>query len=229
MKHHNLTVIGTSHIAKQSLEEVKKAIEEEKPEIVALELDRPRLSGLLSGQKAKPRVSDIGRIGLKGWLFMIIAGYIERKLGKVVKVKPGEEMMLAYKLAHERKAKVALIDQDISITLKNMSKAFTWKEKWNILVDLLKGTFSKKERIKFDLTKVPSQELIDRMIKKVKARYPSLYKVLIDDRNKVMAKNLHALMQRFPEQKIVAVVGAGHEKEIISLIKKVEKGEELYF
>ena len=89
MKHHNLTVIGTSHIAKQSLEEVKKAIEEEKPEIVALELDRPRLSGLLSGQKAKPRVSDIGRIGLKGWLFMIIAGYIEAKSSSATsKCKP---------------------------------------------------------------------------------------------------------------------------------------------
>ena len=34
MKYNNLTIIGTSHIAKQSLDEVEKAIEEEKPGII---------------------------------------------------------------------------------------------------------------------------------------------------------------------------------------------------
>jgi len=46
MKYKNLTIIGTSHIARQSLEEVKSAIEKIKPDIIAIELDRKRYYGL---------------------------------------------------------------------------------------------------------------------------------------------------------------------------------------
>ena len=38
-----LKIIGTSHIAKESVEEVKDTILKEKPDIIALELDRKRL------------------------------------------------------------------------------------------------------------------------------------------------------------------------------------------
>ena len=38
MNYKNLTIIGTSHIAKQSLDDVETAIEHGKPDIVALEL-----------------------------------------------------------------------------------------------------------------------------------------------------------------------------------------------
>jgi pheromone shutdown-related protein TraB len=223
MKYKNLIIVGTSHIARQSIDEVTKTIEEDAPEIIALELDKGRLVGLLSEKKHNPRLRDIQRVGLKGFLFSVIGGYIENKLGEYVGVKPGEEMMTAYRLAQKNKKRVALIDQDIQITLKRFSKAFTWKEKWHLFVDILKGTFSKKERIKVDLTKVPSKEFIAKMIGQVKKRYPSLYKVLIQERNEVMAKNLFHLMRTFPEEKIMAVMGAGHEKEIVDLIKREEK------
>ncbi len=223
MKHKNLILIGTSHIARQSINEVAKTIEEEDPDIVALELDKGRLVGLISDKKRGPRLQDIRRIGLKGYLFSLIGGYIEAKLGKYVGVKPGEEMVTAFRLAQKNKKRVALIDQEIQITLKRFSKAFTWKEKWHLVVDIFKGIFSKKHRIKFDLTKVPDKKMIKKMIDQVKERYPSLYKVLVEERNEVMAKNLHHLMGKFEGEKIVAVVGAGHEKEMIDIIKKLEK------
>jgi pheromone shutdown protein TraB len=38
-----------------------------------------------------------------------------------------------------------------------------------------------------------------------------------------MARNLYHLMRQFPEEKIIAIVGAGHEKEMIDIIKNLEK------
>jgi pheromone shutdown protein TraB len=70
------------------------------------------------------------------------------------------------------------------------------------------------------LTKVPEEKLIQQLIKQLKQRYPSIYKVLIQERNKVIAKNLAALIKRNPEDKIVAVVGAGHETELVGLVGK---------
>ncbi len=56
MKHKNLTILGTSHIAKQSLKDVEDAIIKAKPGIVALELDRKRLAALLDKNPPKVRL-----------------------------------------------------------------------------------------------------------------------------------------------------------------------------
>jgi len=220
MKYKNLLIIGTSHIAKQSIKEVQDIIAKQEPDIVALELDKKRLAALLSEQKGKVRVRDIKHVGFKGWLFSFIGAWVEKKLGDQVGVSPGSDMIAAFKAARKVKARVALIDQDIEVTLKHFSKELTWKEKWRFFVDIVKGLIFRKTEIGFDLSKVPTQATISKLIKKVRKRYPNIYKVLITERNEVMAANLTNLLVRFPDEKIVAIVGAGHEKDILNLVKR---------
>tara|TARA_Y100000310_G_scaffold342247_1_gene444629 strand:- start:38171 stop:38860 length:690 start_codon:yes stop_codon:yes gene_type:complete len=218
MKYRNLTIIGTSHIAKQSLDDVEKAIVDGKPDIVALELDRRRLYSLFN-KPNKIRIYDIKRVGIKGFIFSLIGAWVEKKLGKLVGVAPGSEMKKAVKLAKKNGIKIALIDQDIEITLKRFSKALTWKEKWNFVMDILKAIFIRKNVIEFDLTKVPSKKVIKKLVSQVKKRYPNVYNVLIVERNNVMAENLRKIMEMHPEKKVLAIIGAGHEEDILGLIK----------
>ena len=220
MKYQNLTIIGTSHIAKQSLLEVERAIEESKPDIVALELDSKRLYSLMNREKSKISIYNIRRVGLKGFIFSLIGAWAEKKLGKLVGVAPGSEMKKAIMLARKNKLKIALIDQDIEITLRRFSKALTWKEKWNFIADIVKQIFAGNREIEFDLTKVPDRKTIRKLIGKVKIRYPNIYKVLIEERNEVMAKNLEKIMEEHQDKKILAIIGAGHEEDIIDIIKK---------
>ena len=222
MKYKNLTIVGTSHIAKQSMDEVKKAIENEKPDIVALELDRKRLYALMHGKKGKIRLYDIKRVGFKGFIFSLIGAWAERKLGEIVSVEPGSEMKEAISLARKNKIRIALIDQDIEVTLQKFSKSLTWKEKWNFLVDVIKAVVLRKKEVEFDLRTVPDKKIIDELIKKVKDRYPNIYYVLIEERNKVMGRNLRKLMDQHPDEKILAVVGAGHEEGIIKAVRSME-------
>ena len=218
----NLTIVGTSHISKQSIEEVKEVISTQNPEILALELDKGRLNALVSDQKRKIGIRDIRQFGFKGFLFGAIGQWAEHKLGKIVEVSPGTEMLEAFKLGKQFNCKVALIDQDISITLKNLSKEITWKEKFRFLYDIIKGIFI-KEDIKFDLHKVPSNKIIKEMLDKVKIRYPSIYKVIVTDRNIYMAKRLYMLMNNY--ESVVAVIGAGHVDEIIKEIKCLQENK----
>lgn len=220
MRYKNLYILGTSHIAKQSLKDVEDAINRKKPDIVALELDRKRLGALLEKEKPKLRFKDIKKIGFKGFLFNIIGAWAEKKLGKETGVSPGSEMKKAFEIANEKKIKVFLIDQDISITLKKVSKALTWKEKWNFVVDVFKAIILRKREVIFDLRKVPSESVIKKLTTKVKKRYPNLYRVLVDERNHVMANNLADIMMKYPENKVLAIIGAGHEKEIVGLVKE---------
>jgi pheromone shutdown-related protein TraB len=222
----NLTLIGTSHIAQQSIQEVSQAIEQIKPQIVALELDKNRFYALTHKRKRKVRLSDMAQIGFKGYLFALIGAYIQKKLGQIVKIQPGAEMLTAIKLAQKNKIKIALIDQPIEITLKRFSQEFTWKEKFRFIADIFKGLFFRKRELKkyhmekFDFAKVPEEKLIKQLIKQLRQRYPSIYKVLIKERNLVIAKNLTTIIKQNPSDKIIAVVGAGHETELINLISK---------
>lgn len=219
----NLTIIGTSHIAIESIKEVKDVISKIKPKIVALELDRKRFQSLIYKKKRRLKFSDIKHIGLKGYLFNLIGAWVEKKLGKTVGVLPGSEMKKAVKIAYQLKSDIALIDQDIEITLKKLSKRITWKEKFRFVADILKGLIFRKPEITFDLKKVPSEKIIKKLTSKVKKRYPSFYLTLIKERDAYMAKALYSLTAKYPNKKIVAVVGAGHEQDIINLIKNLKK------
>lgn len=215
-KYKNLTIIGTSHIAIQSIKEVEKTIKKQKPNIIALELDPKRFKAILS-KKRKIKLRDIKKFGVTAYILNIIGAWIEKQLAKQVKTKPGAEMKTAILLAKKNKIKIALIDQNIDITLKKLIKTITLKEKFRFFTDMIKNFFAKKPNI--DLKKVPSKTLINKMIREVKKRYPSFYKVLVKERNEILAQNLYKLTTQYPDKKIIAVVGAGHEKAIIGEIK----------
>lgn len=219
-RYKNLVIIGTSHIAIESVREVERVVQSEKPQIVAIELDRIRFAALISPKKRKLSWKDIRQIGFKGFIFNVVGAWVEKKLGEMVGTPPGSDMLKAIQTAKEVKADIALIDQDIRITLKRLTKSITWKEKFQFLYDILKGLILRKPVVKFDLRKVPSEKVIKKLLGKVKKDYPSFYKTLIEERNLVMSKSLYNLM--LLNKSIVAIVGAGHEEDIIQLIKKLE-------
>jgi len=222
----NITIIGTSHVARQSLDEVRQFIEVMKPDIIAVELDRKRFLALKYGKKRKIGFRDVFRVGVKGFLFSVIGAYAEKKIGESVGLEPGAEMIAAIRLAKKNNIRLELIDQDIELTLKRFSQTFTWREKWHIVKDIFNSIFFREREMKklgienLDLSKVPAGEVIEKMMKKVRVDYPNLYKVLVEERNSVMADNLWILANENPGKKILAVVGAGHKEGIELLLNR---------
>lgn len=220
-----LTIIGTSHISAQSVEEVKNLITINRPGIVAVELDSQRLYSLEHPQKkGRTNIGMARQLGISGYLFLVFASWAQKQLGRVVKLSPGSDMLVAIKTAKELKIPIALIDQEISITIQRISKYLTWRERFRFLRDLFMGVFFPKREMKrlglegLDLRKVPTETMIEKMVESFKSSYPTLYRVLVTERNKVMAKRLAHLL-RNSEHQILAVVGAGHEKAIAELVE----------
>lgn len=222
MDYKNLVFLGTSHIAKQSLMEVKNTIEKESPAIIAIELDEKRLKALTSKVR-KIRLRNIKQIGLKGFLFSLFGAWVEKQLGKLVGVAPGSEMKQAIKIAKKNRINISLIDQDIEVTLKRLSEEITWSEKKNFLIDIVKALFTRSKEFEFDLNKVPDKTIIDKLISKLKERYPSLYKVLIVERNVAIANNIKKLMSNAPDRKILVILGAGHIDGVLKLVREENK------
>ena len=219
-RYHNLVLVGTSHIAAQSIRDVEEVIAAETPEIVAVELDRGRFNALFAPRR-KIRWGDLWKLGLLGASLNLLGAWAERKLARIVGTTPGAEIKKAIEIGLRQKAKIALIDQDIRITLSRLAKSLTWTEKGRFVKDLFKGIFIRQPALEFDLRKVPDEKTIGKLLDRVKADYPSVHRTLVEERNEVMARNLYKLMKT--KKAVVAIVGAGHLKDLIRLIKEEGK------
>ncbi len=227
-----LIIVGTSHIAKQSTEKVKSAMDDNLPDVIGVELDMMRYKSLISQQKEKARgatMSNIRAVGIKGFLFAAMGSFAMKKLAKYVGTNPGDDMLNAIRIANSRKIKAYLIDQNINITLSRFSKSLTAVEIFRFIADIIKGIFSPRREMKklginkFDLNKVPSEEIVEKMIEHMKKRYPSIYKVLVHQRNIYMSKRIMKIMENDEINKMVAVVGAGHQKGIKQILEHQSK------
>ncbi len=215
----NLTIIGTSHISKDSVSLIKQKICKEKPDIVCVELDRNRLKSLMSNEpKSKVTFSLARKVGVKGYIFAKIAGMLQSKLGGSIGSLPGEDMKSAVIEAKKADSKIYLIDQDIMITLKRISESWKIKDTFNLVKELMFGFFSKK-KVPFNISKVPTEEVIEILINDLSKKFPFLYKAVIEERNVVMSRRIAKLLKENPDKKIIAVLGAGHKKEMVNMLK----------
>ena len=214
----NLVLVGTSHISKESVLEIEKTIDKEEPEIIALELDPLRFEALVTKKKRKLKLKDISKIGITGFLFNIIGAWSSKKLGKITKVSPGSDMTSAIKIAKKRKIPMVLIDRDIRLTLRRLSQKITLIEKLRFVKEIFSFSQHKKIIKNINLNEVPDKKTIKKLTSEFKKKYPSLYLVLVTERNLFMAKNLNKLMTH-TNKKILAIIGAGHEEEMMKIIK----------
>lgn len=218
----SIKFVGTSHISPESKKRIIRAFNEFKPHIICVELDSTRLRALLDKNRKGPGLSAIRQIGFTGYLFATIGGYIQRKLGNLTGMMPGEDMLLGVSLAKNNKLSLELIDQDVGITLKKINR-MPFREKFRIVWDVLRVPFQRKKRVKFDIAGIPDESLVRDLIGQLKARYPYLYKVVIDERNKIMAKRLFVLRRDNLGKKILAIVGEGHIEGMRQQLKKLEE------
>ncbi len=207
-----LKIIGTAHVSEKSVEEVKNAILEDKPQIVAIELDAGRYQRLMrekSGieEKTDISVSDIIK-GDNVGLFLIsgLLTYMQKKIGSDLGVKPGSEMLAAIEAAEEVEAKIALIDRDINLTLKRAMSAMSFMEKAKFVFGLLASLFQKDEELG-DIESLKEEDTLNEVMKYFKEMSPSAYKVLVDERDAFMVHRI----QDIEEDQVIAVVGAGHQ------------------
>lgn len=214
-------IIGTSHIASSSVDEIKQTFLSYKPDAIAVELDSQRAQPLLQPNSEKQKtLSLIRQVGVKGYLFTVIGKKVQKKLGKMVGVEPGSEMKYAMQLAKNNNLKLVFADRSMKVTLKRLFKKIRFKEKLRFVGEILAIPYAlvRKKGMRIPLNKVPSQEQIDTMMRLVKKKYPSVHHVLVDERNTYIARQVARKMKSFPEKRFLIVVGAGHKKEVERLI-----------
>ncbi|BAA30252.1 223aa long hypothetical protein [Pyrococcus horikoshii OT3] len=199
-------IIGTVHVSPQSVKEVRNIILRENPDAVAVELDYGRLLSLLNGSSLTfSQAIKLGKIGILAYLLQ----GVEMALGKQVGVLPGSEMIEAFEVARSLGIPIYMIDMPIQVTLKRLFSVPIEEKIRGIIEIFLSIVYPKVE---LNLEDYISLEL------EFKRKYPTVYKILVEERNEFMARNLmrivDILLERKKKIKIIAVVGLGHKRGI---------------
>jgi len=211
----NIILVGTAHISKESVEEVKQVIEEHKPDIVAVELCERRYDAITKKQQWES--TPVNKLLKSNNAYLLLAqtflGSIQRKLGKEYGVEPGSEMIAAMDEAKKHNLEVALVDRDISVTLKRAWKKMGIREKFRLTWEFLKAMigYDEEEIEELDLEKLMDQDVISAMMEEFGEIAPSVTNVLIHERDEYISKKI---TEQSKKGKVVAVVGAGHLKGI---------------
>ncbi|MCF7928425.1 MAG: TraB/GumN family protein [Spirochaetales bacterium] len=218
-----IILLGTAHVSRESVDEAVRLIEEEEPGRVCVEIDESRLKSLTEENSwSKLNVYQVIKEG-KGFLILanLVLSSFQRRLGSGLDVKPGEEMMQAYRAATERGVPVTLSDREIHVTLKRAwSKTRFWG-KLKLLSALLGSIFQKEELTAEDIEELKKQNALENMMGELAAFLPSIKEVLIDERDRYLATSIFQQQ----EDKILAVVGAGHVPGIVSWLERLDRGE----
>ena len=143
----NIILIGTAHVSEESVKEVVQAIENEKPDTVAIELDEKRYQSL--NDPDSWRNMDIVKVLKQKNGFLMLANIIlssyQKKMGVGTGVKPGDEMLAAIKKAEEMNIPCSMVDRPITVTLRRAWARNSILGKCNLLAALLGAAFSKEE------------------------------------------------------------------------------------
>lgn len=214
-------LVGTAHVSSESVDLVKKVINEEKPDIVAIELDNQRYEALATGRRWDE--TEIHKIiqEKKTHLFLLqlLLTNFQRKIGDRLGVKPGSEMIAAIEEAKKNNIRVELVDRDIRTTLKRAFNRMSAIEKFKLFYGFFSGIFEEEEINEDIMKKLKDKDIMTEMMEELSRDIPSIKEVLIDERDRYISQKIMAAEGK----KIVAVIGAGHVAGIKKMLEKREK------
>lgn len=219
-----ITLVGTAHVSKESIEEVESTIRELNPDCVAIELDEKRAESIRNPEKF--RQLDIIKIlrNHEGFLMManLILSSFQRRMGQNVGVRPGDEMLAAMRVADEMGIPSVMVDRPIQTTLRRAWAKNSFWGKMKLLASLFTSAFSKEEVSPDEIEKLKTDSEMDSMMSELSEYMPVIKKVLIDERDTYLAAGIWAAKG----SNVVAVLGAGHLPGVAAHLEKMAAAEE---
>jgi pheromone shutdown protein TraB len=204
-------LIGSAHVV--DLEPALRRVLVGRPlDAVALELDTERANHLLA-PTAEPAIhaADVP-------IFLRLWAHLQRRLGQEIGGgMAGAEMRVAADIARERKLPILLIDDPIRDTLAALLRSLSFKERISLVLGSLVGLVLPARVVERQLDRY--NESPEPFLEEVRRAYPSVSRVLLDDRNEHMADRLVEARQK-GLGRVAAVVGDAHVRGLADALRR---------
>lgn len=213
-------IVGTAHVSKESVEEVEKVINDEKPDHICVEIDAGRYKGLTEEKSWKSL--DIYQILKQKKGFFLLASLMlssfQKRMGSGSGMKPGMDMKQAIDSGKDLGIPFSFDDRDIAVTLRrSWAKSGFWGKN-KVIISLVSSAFSTEEVSNEEIEELKNASELDGMMESLAKELPAVKEVLVDERDQYLATSIF----RRTENKVVAVVGAAHVPGMIKWFEKLE-------
>ena len=208
-----VTLVGTAHVSKLSVEMVEEKIGTGDYDCIAVELCAPRLENITN--QAWWKNLDIYQVFKKkkaGLLLINLAlTAYQKRLAERIGVEAGKEMIRAVELAREKGIRLEVIDRNISTTLHRLVTEVSFWQKFKIVGGLIAGVFVGEEISEEQVEDLKRGDMLHAVVSEFGEELPEIKRVLIDERDEYMVGRLSQISEALhAPKKILALVGAGH-------------------
>lgn len=207
-----ITLIGTGHVFNLS-SALLRIFDEKSPDVVCVELDKQRFNALMM-KNSDPKGHKAAASKNLPIVYKLLARFQE-SMADEYGVAAGDEMLTAINYARSQQLPVVFIDMNAQFLFRKMLRSMPLSEKLKLLLSGFGGFFISKKRVEKELSKFEKD--FDSYIEQIGEKFPTIKRVLIDERNQYMTQRLSEMDERYGQ--VVAVVGDGHIPGISELLK----------
>jgi len=219
-----VTLLGTAHVSKQSVEDVRQELARGDYDAVAVELCEPRYQRLTGTDDWADidlfRIIRQGRAGMVAAQLALSA--YQKRLADQLGVQPGAEMKAAIDGARENQHSLWLVDRNIGITLKRLVRTVPWYQRWPLLMGILTTAMTRSEVEAEEIENLKEGDMLENTFSEFAERSPKLYNTLVDERDRYMAARVREQIAAERPRKVLVVVGAGHLRGLANYLAENE-------
>jgi pheromone shutdown protein TraB len=205
-----IVLLGSAHVVDLS-GPIREHLNALPLQAVALELDAERAAVLEGPPTAASRKRGSGPILIRFW------AALQRRLGAQLGQGAGGEMRAAAQFAKEKNLPIFLIDDPFNVTVRRLLGALSPSERIRLLLGAVVGLVIPARTIKRELDQY-SDAPTD-YTDQIRTSFPSVARVLIDERNEHMAGRIEGIWRRGIRQ-IAVVVGDAHVPGLAEELRK---------
>lgn len=201
-------LVGTAHVSRESVRDVRETIEIVKPDAVCVELCEGRYQAIVR-REAWKKMDIFKIIKEKKALFLLIQLIMTafyRRIGEKLGVEPGAEMLEGIRQAEKNGADLVLADRDIQITLKRVWGHLNCWNKLKMMAQLLGSLLAGGDIDAALIEEMKKHDQLENILKIFADSFPEVKKRLLDERDVYLSQKI----KQAPGSTVVAVVGAAH-------------------
>ncbi len=205
-----ITMIGTGHVFRIA-DQVSFIVKYTWPDAVLVELDEKRYASLVNDSGDKKGSESSSK------LYRASSEY-QNKVSEKNKTRPGGELFAAIFAGRIVGAEIICIDKDAEQVMREVEEEMSFLERIRYSMSSVTDSLFGRNKINVAHKDFAVDEEL--YIKKMRKRFPTLVKKLIDERNVYMAAKIKEALERY--NNIVVVVGDAHVKGICELLDGIE-------
>ncbi|MCI4350571.1 MAG: TraB domain-containing protein [Thermoplasmata archaeon] len=203
-------LVGAAHVV-DVRSPLRKALAKRVLDGVAIELDEERAAAILREPDGTGTSARNVPLMLRLW------GVVQRRLGQELGQGAGAEMRAAAEIARERRLPLFLIDDPIRSTMGRMLHSLSFKERVSLFAGSFVGLLLPSRVVENQIDKYNAAR--GEYLEEIRLAFPTVVRVLLDERNEHMADRLVELRRR-GFGRVAAVVGDAHVPGLAGALRR---------